>query len=371
VGDVDWVALHGPYENAAAVPALLRALRSADPAERERAKDRLENWHFTHQEGIWEPAVAAVPFLIEIVADARVPDRRPACRLLDLIVRLAGDHPEPRDPAAEPTLGELEPHPDNDFELYPQQVTAYAAVRAGVPTFLTLLRDPDPQLRTAAASLLAHFPSEWATMAPVLTDQLTVEDVPSVAAALCTCAGLAGRPGDDRVVAALVRWRGHHGRFVHRAALTGLARVQTVPDRATLTELVRCLILPATDGWRWMTPELKSVHAARSALSGRRPSEVPYLADLLLARLSRLEPDESSELALQLLMCFAFPDGPLHGEITFTGLTRRQRDVVYVLLDSGAFDRDPAVPWPLARYNLPRRSADLIAWASNQWPLFQ
>jgi hypothetical protein len=70
-------------------------------------------------------------------------------------------------------------------------------------------------------------------------------------------------------------------------------------------------------------------------------------------------------------MCFAFPDGPLHGEITFTGLTRRQRDVVHALLDSGALDRSPAVPWPLARYHLPHRSADLIAWASNQLPLFQ
>jgi hypothetical protein len=202
---VDWVALHGPYENAIAVPALLRALRSADPAELERAEDRLENWHFILQEGIYDPAVAAVPFLIEIVADPRVPGRRPSCRLLDLIVRLAGDHPVPRDPAAEPTLGELEPPPDNDFGPYPYQVAAHAAIRAGMPTFITLLRNPDPQLRTAAASLLAHFPAEWATMAPVLADQLTVEDVPSVAAELCTTAGLAGRPGDDRVVAAVAR----------------------------------------------------------------------------------------------------------------------------------------------------------------------
>jgi hypothetical protein len=363
--------LHGPYENATAVPALLRALRSADPAEREHAEDELENRHFEHQEGIWEPAVAAVPFLIDVVADTRVPDRRPAVRLLDLIVRLAGDHPEPRDPAAEPTLAQLALLPDDDFGLYPEQVAAHAAIRAGVPTFITLLRDPDPALRTAAASLLAHFPAEWATTAPALTDQLTAEDVPSVAASLCTTAGLAGCPGDDRVVAAVARWRGHHGRFVHRAALTGLARVQTVPDRATLTELVRCLIVPAIDGWRLPTPELESVYAASSALSGRRPSEVPYLADLLLARLSRLGPDESSQLALPLLVGFAFPDGPLPGETTFAGLTRRQRDIVHALLDSGVLDRDPATPWPLARYHLPHRSADLIAWASNQRPLFQ
>lgn len=369
MGDVDWAALHGPYENATAVPALLQALRSTGPADRKHSEDELRNQHFAHQEGIYEPAVAAVPFLLEIVADPQVPDRRPACRLLDLIVRLAGDHPEPRDAAAEPTLAELAPL-DNDCESYPEQMAAYAAIRAGVPTFIDLLRDPDPQLRTAAASLLAYFPGEWATMVPLLAEQLTIEDVPSVAAELCTTAGLAGHAGDDRVVAALSRWRGHHGRFVHRAALTGLARVQSVPDHATLTELARCLILPATDRPRWMTPELKSVHAASSALSGRRPSEIAYLADLLLARLSRLQPDESSELALPLLMCFAFPDGPLHGEITFAGLTRGQREVVHALLDSGELDRNTAVPWPLARYNLLRRSANLIAWASNQWPLF-
>lgn len=370
MGDVDWAALHGPYEDATAVPALLRALRSADPAERKHAEDELKNQHFAHQEGIYEPAVAAVPFLIDIVADPHVPDRSPACRLLDLIARHAGEHRRPRDTAAEPTLGELAPPPHNDVKPYPEQAAAHTAIRAGVPTFVTLLRDLDPQLRTAAASLLVHFPGEWTTMAPALADQLTIEDVPSVAAQLCTTAGLAGQPGDQRVATAVARWRGHHGRFVHRAALTGLARVQSIPDHATLTELVRCLILPATDGPRWMTPELTSAHAAKWALSGRRPSEVPYLADLLLARLSRLQPDESSELELPLLICFAFPDGPLHGGTTFAGLTGRQRDVVHALLDSGALDRDPAVPWPLARYNLPHRSADLIAWANNQQPLF-
>jgi hypothetical protein len=80
-------------------------------------------------------------------------------------------------------------------------VAAHAATRAGIPTFITLLRDPDPQLRTAAASLLAHFPGEWATMAPALADQLTVEDVPSVVAELCTTAGPGGRrdgPGGGR-----------------------------------------------------------------------------------------------------------------------------------------------------------------------------
>ena len=79
-----------------AVPALLRALRSANPADREQAETELGGRHFEHQEGIYAPAVAAVSFLLEILADPSVPDRRPACRLLDLIVDNV-DHPQPRD----------------------------------------------------------------------------------------------------------------------------------------------------------------------------------------------------------------------------------------------------------------------------------
>jgi hypothetical protein len=43
-------------------------------------------------------------------------------------------------------------------------------------------------------------------------------------------------------------------------------------------------------------------------------------------------------VALPLLTCFAFTEGPLHGGITLAGLTRRQHNVVHALLDSGAFD---------------------------------
>jgi hypothetical protein len=207
-------------------------------------------------------------------------------------------------------------------------------------------------------------------MATAIAAQLLVEEVPSVAAALCTAVGRAGRCGDDQIVAAVARWRGHPGGLVHRAALTGLARVQADPDHACLAELVRCLILPATDNWRHWTPELKTVYAASSALGGRRPSEVPRLADLLIARLSQLRPDESSVLALPLLLGFAFPDGPLPDGTAFTDLTRMQRDVVHILLDSDELERNFGNLWEIDSCNLPSRSAALLAWASAQPPLF-
>jgi hypothetical protein len=198
----------------------------------EHAEGELGN---RHHEGIYDPAVAAVPFLLEILADPLVPDRRPACRLLDLIVDNT-DHPEPRESTveptlSEPTLGELAAArsrwcpPDGVAEMAPDpvKVAAYAAIRAGVPTLLTLLRDGDPELR-AGGPAAGLFPGEWSAMAPVLAGLLAVEEVPSLAAALCATAGRAGRFGGDRIVAAVARWLGQPGRFVHRAALSGLAR---------------------------------------------------------------------------------------------------------------------------------------------------
>jgi hypothetical protein len=243
---------------------------------------------------------------------------------------------------------------------------AHRAVRAGIPTYLRLLRDGDPGLRIGMASLLGHFPSDWDAMSATLADRLAAERVPEVAAAICVAAGRAGRPADGPLVAALTRWRDHSDRYVHRCALIGSARTHPAPDDPMLTELAACLIMPDDADWR--SPQVEIADAAASALGGRRPDELPRLAGPLLARLRRTRPDESAFLALELLLGLAFPGGPLPERPGFTGLTSLQQAVVRALVDSGELHRGGPSTRAAGECNLPGTHDDLAAFMGGAAP---
>ncbi|MEO3781500.1 hypothetical protein ABGB16_32920 [Micromonospora sp. B11E3] len=65
---VDWESLQAPYGPASDVPRLLQTLRSPDPAARGEAEEQLED-HLQHQGLVYEPAAAAAPYLIDLLAD--------------------------------------------------------------------------------------------------------------------------------------------------------------------------------------------------------------------------------------------------------------------------------------------------------------
>lgn len=180
---VDWESLQGPYGPASDVPRLLQTLRSQDPAARGEAEEQLED-HLQHEGMVEELAAAAAPYLIDLLADQEAPDRLVAYRLLRTILDCVELYESPRPASDLPTLSDLASQ-RSDWWLsrspewrrhggYQRPVTdscskaAYEAVRAGVPTYLQVLHDPDPDLRLGMAYLLAAFPQEWATMSPVL-----------------------------------------------------------------------------------------------------------------------------------------------------------------------------------------------------------
>ncbi|RKN22047.1 hypothetical protein D7147_04715 [Micromonospora musae] len=224
---VDWDSLEGPYGPASDVPRLLQSLRSPDPGARGEAEEQLED-HLQHQGLVEEPAATAAPYLIDLLADQEAPDRLVASRLLRTILDCVELYESPRPASDIPTLRELASQ-RSDWWLsrspewrkhggyqrpvtHPWHAAAYEAMRAGVPTYLQVLQDSDPDLRLRMADLLASFPQEWATMSPVLAQRLAVETDPAVAAEMCIAAGLAGQPSDGAIVDAVRRWRGNSDR---------------------------------------------------------------------------------------------------------------------------------------------------------------
>ncbi|MCW3818624.1 hypothetical protein ONA91_29715 [Micromonospora sp. DR5-3] len=376
--DVDWESLQGPYGPASDVPRLLQTLRSQDPAARGEAEEQLED-HLQHQGLVEEPAAAAAPYLIDLLADQEAPDRLVAYRLLRTILDCVELHESPRPASDVPSLSELASQ-RSDWWLsrspewrkhggYRRPVTdpchaaAYEAVRAGVPTYLQVLRDPDPDLRLGMAYLLAPFPQEWATMSPVLTQRLSVEADPAVAAEMCIAAGLAGQPSDGAIVDAVRRWRGNSDRILHRAALIGLVRLLPAPDTALLAELSDCLMEPVQD---WGSPAGAMANVTASALGGLTGNSVPQLAGLLLERMRVPDPHRPDFLALRLLLGLTFPDGPLPDGTAFDGLSLLQQEVVRVVIHARLLRQGPMMPRAIGECNLPYTEEALATWCAGQ-----
>jgi hypothetical protein len=394
VGEVDWESLEGPYGSASAVPGLLRMLRSGDAAERVEAETQLKN-HVQHQGMVYPPAGAAVPYLIDLLSDGRAPDRMVGFRLVATILECVELFEVIRPGVSEPTLrelwlrrsdfwlyevlGQIKRHDVNyrvdelvdgskPFNINPRG-RAYLAVRAGIPTYLRLLQQGDDrELRCGLAYLLAHYPQDWREMAPILARQLFVESDPSVAAALCVTAGIAGEPTDDDMVDALSRWRGNPDQAVRTAALIGLLAVLRLPDTALLTELVDCLLDIPYPEWPYYGGA--PGYTALMALDGVTVSAVPHLADLIVERLRR--PGQRIDVVLlRRLFDLTFPHGPLPRDSTFAGLTALQQQVVSLLVDSKLLARLAdfdlvAFRRAVGECNLPFTHDALTAWHAGE-----
>lgn len=69
IDEVDWASLRHAYGSAEDVPALLRALASADRAEREVALDGMYG-SVHHQGNVYDSTFACVPFLFGCVQES-------------------------------------------------------------------------------------------------------------------------------------------------------------------------------------------------------------------------------------------------------------------------------------------------------------
>lgn len=138
--DVPWSSLEHAYGPATGVPGMLASLSSPEPADRSWAIEALEAC-IHHQGGVFSASTAAVPFLVEL-AGCDGTDRPAVADRHGILVLLAG-------------LAVHQPTQCLVDGARRWQSEAFEAVAAGGPTYVRLLADPDPLVRTAAAYVMS------------------------------------------------------------------------------------------------------------------------------------------------------------------------------------------------------------------------
>ncbi|WP_225095857.1 HEAT repeat domain-containing protein [Streptomyces sp. CoH27] len=164
IDEVDWASLRHAHGSARDVPMWLRALASADSAERASALDVMYG-ALRHEDRVYDATPACVPFLFALAARPEVPDR---AGIVELLVGI-GTEGRARD------------------------TRAWEAVCAGAEVFVPLAADPDPAVRGAAAAALVHFATEPARTLELMHQRLRAEWDGCVLLALTEALGLFAR----------------------------------------------------------------------------------------------------------------------------------------------------------------------------------
>ncbi|MGW4438891.1 HEAT repeat domain-containing protein [Streptomyces sp. NPDC004596] len=266
IDEVDWASLRHACGSARDVPGWLRGLASADAAERQTALDGM--FGTVHHEGnVYDSTLACVPFLFSLAAREAVPER--GC-IVELLVSIGAESGDPR---------------------------ARDAVRADGEVFVSLLGDPDPGVRRAAAGAVVRFVEDPARVLGLLRRRIPVERDGRVLLALTEAVG------------AFVR------RYPARAAAVDLLAAHSAPPHdpglrlAALGQLALGAPgrLPAD-----LVPTAVRLLRERSARRARVPDRSAN--DTLVGRLRRLRP--SDEEGARLLRTLHTALGDRTGERT-------------------------------------------------------
>lgn len=172
--EIPWKALQHAYGSAEDVPGLLRALR--DPAFIAADSDEEPLWYLYgniwHQGTVYEATSYAVPFLIDIAADASTPDRAGVLNLLGEIAS-GSSYCQAHEGLQETTAKqEYDQRKTSELEWVR---AAHAAVSKGFDTFVELTRDPSKEVQIAAAYVLSRLPEFAEQTGKVLRAMLEAE----------------------------------------------------------------------------------------------------------------------------------------------------------------------------------------------------
>jgi hypothetical protein len=157
---IPWHTYSHAYGPATDVPKDIRRLASSDADVRDGARWRLGGSVY-HQGTLYPAAAVAVPFLVRLAADPRLPDRAGLLGLLEAIAESAAVDPDKLRQAwawRQEHFGEI--YAKTTAEMAEAEVASFRAV---LETLLarrgaieTLGADDDPAVAKAAAAVLAH-----------------------------------------------------------------------------------------------------------------------------------------------------------------------------------------------------------------------
>ncbi|MBE7484718.1 MAG: HEAT repeat domain-containing protein [Polyangiaceae bacterium] len=179
--DIDWGCLTHAYGPASDVPGLIRGLLSADKPQRDSALRELFS-SIWHQGTVYEAAIHALPFLIELLGapDEQTPDRESVALLVASIVGGRGyfEVHHTRELINPFTREPMPPPPDLDERLAAERVIVAEVRRRGeraIPLLVPYLKHEEPDIRRSVAEAISCYPRLSATTVPALHDALATE----------------------------------------------------------------------------------------------------------------------------------------------------------------------------------------------------
>ncbi|WP_432744952.1 hypothetical protein H7827_12295 [Streptomyces sp. JH002] len=414
--ETGWGRLTHAYGYAGDVPGQLRSLSSAEPEERQAALSALYGNIF-HQGTRYEASVPAVPFLLALATDPGTPERD---GVLWLLAALAIGYDDPFVPEGFPVAElrraarggaelaatahafELADRPreggDEGWEddgparyFYEASLSeadqnrlgahvalaAYDAVRAGLPAVRELTAEHEPpEIRRAAAYLLAWFPEDAAQSVPVLIAAAAGKDGPTAAIAL-TGLGLLGAPYDAAVAGALESaLSGDAPEVVRWGAATALARLRGPAAGERAIGELRAWLARDGGGYGGRHPDIPFLdgnvrgYAAQSLRALGDPATDAATFDGLLGQLPRLSGPPILPV-LDAALALAFPDGAIRPGTPAGELTDRQRRLAGLLADNPGCWRTENrqfgnVGHLIACYGLPGRPDRLAGYLARE-----
>lgn len=298
---INWHKLEHAYGAADDVPEWLRTLAFQDEND---ALTQL-SLSLCHQGTVYSASAHAVLFLIELLTSETMRGKEGLMRLLADMAQGNAYHyqhlefyPEARrqDPAFQRELAEEVKWVERTRE----------AVRRGLPIYLGLLADTDPNIRMNVAYTLAQLKADAAVIVPLLCSRFPQEDNPQVRASMLLSLGVLSEPTAETcsLLEPLLRTEGEHT-LIRFAAAVSLARLL-----------------------REETPE-----AAVRVLVDLLTENVPAWLFEVLETVDDYDVDE----IIRTLLYVAFGHSQLLTEqVTIRDLTEKQRAVLWAIAESHA-----------------------------------
>ncbi|GIF78287.1 hypothetical protein [Asanoa siamensis] len=257
---------------------------------------------------------------------------------------------------------------DLNRELERAGVRAYDQVRAGMPTFVELLRSPNPLYRLYAAYLVAFFPEDRDTTAPALAELLGKDEAaPGITATASVAAGMIGMRGDRRLIDALERHLAGDDQIERWGAAIGLSALLHDPDADVLVLVDECCFdgpseiayFPFLDG---------ELHDVAVCFYLRARPRAPAARSLLLRRLAEPSLVEHSLRLVVLALEEFFPQVRTVPP-PYALLSEEQRQVCRSFARHRVLDTVPTARNQLARHGLPATQPALEEWiaADRLW----
>jgi hypothetical protein len=287
--DIAWDRLTHAYGPATDVPQLLRDLAAEDAAVRQNALSALYG-NIWHQNTVFAATAHAVPFLVELAASGRVPDRDGVLRLLSAIANGTSYHDVHQHVSFLKEKAGTEKWQAAIREENVWVAAARGAVAAGCSAYGRLLEDPAAEVRAAAAYVLANFVAEMPAARTDLERALAAEREPLAQASLLRALGCARDAGTENVQ----RFRGmltpDRHPFTRLSAAMSLAVTLGEEMPAEAVELLkRAIVAPAPSAEElqrrspWAEGNVRSDASSHLALLGPQAATevVPLLAQAL------------------------------------------------------------------------------------------